>query len=387
MWLGLILLLASLVVLCSCLVLLVKVLKSVLRGKIVSMVKKVVNAEFCGAGYLGMLVGAVMTMLVQSSSIFTSVLTPLVGMNVIKLENMYPLTLGSNIGTTATGLLAAMAADGDKLEAALQIALVHLFFNISGIILFFPIPQSRLPIKLAKIMGNTTAKYRWFAGFYLIMMFLVLPGTVFALSMAGTIPLAIVLCLVMSTATIVIITNVMQNKFPQRLPEKMRTWDFLPFEWMHSLEPLDRLFTHILDAFKRCCPCCCKDKSKQKEGTKTVAVIDEAQPLNLSNSGSHIYIPNDSFPVVVISREPSREIKTFNFCNSQQQTILPQDLETKLAQEYDLESGYGSLEASRIASRIATPCNTPCNSERSSPSTSTLHSRAPSVLDLKESKL
>lgn len=55
-------------------------------------------------GYLAILIGCIMTILVQSSSIFTSALTPLAGIGVISLERIYPLTLGSNIGTTTTGM-------------------------------------------------------------------------------------------------------------------------------------------------------------------------------------------------------------------------------------------------------------------------------------------
>lgn len=55
------------------------------------------------ADYLAIFVGCIMTILVQSSSIFTSALTPLAGIGVISLERIYPLTLGSNIGTTTTG--------------------------------------------------------------------------------------------------------------------------------------------------------------------------------------------------------------------------------------------------------------------------------------------
>ena len=170
-------------------------------------------------GYLALLIGAVVTFLVQSSSVFTSTLTPLVGTGLFSLERAYPLTLGgnrvivcyqclissqrdsssrlqdlrklslypnvtifqpsfflsfciglnmilisyipgSNIGTTTTGLLAALASDGDKLKSSLQIALCHLFFNISGILLFYPVPFMRWPIPLAKIMGRTVAQYR-----------------------------------------------------------------------------------------------------------------------------------------------------------------------------------------------------------------------------------
>lgn len=55
-------------------------------------------------GLIAMGIGAGVTVLVQSSSITTSVLTPLVGVGAIQLEQMFPLTLGANIGTTVTGL-------------------------------------------------------------------------------------------------------------------------------------------------------------------------------------------------------------------------------------------------------------------------------------------
>jgi sodium-dependent phosphate cotransporter len=74
-----------------------------------------------------------MTILVQSSSIFTSTLTPLVGLGIITVERVYPFTLGSNIGTTITGILAALTANTPKeLRNSLQIALCHTFFNIFG---------------------------------------------------------------------------------------------------------------------------------------------------------------------------------------------------------------------------------------------------------------
>ena len=63
-------------------------------------------------------------------------------------------------GTTTTGILAALASDSQHLEKTLQIALCHLFFNISGIALYYPIPFMRWPIPVAKILGATVAKYR-----------------------------------------------------------------------------------------------------------------------------------------------------------------------------------------------------------------------------------
>lgn len=71
-------------------------------------IKKYVNSDYqfpmsLIVGYIAILIGCIMTILVQSSSIFTSALTPLAGIGVISIERIYPLTLGSNIGTTTTG--------------------------------------------------------------------------------------------------------------------------------------------------------------------------------------------------------------------------------------------------------------------------------------------
>merc|ERR1719331_2180924 len=113
------------------------------------------------SGYLAMFVGMGLTIMVQSSSITTSALTPLVGVGVIQLETMYPTVLGANIGTCVTGVLAALAADSSKLYLTLQVAYSHLLFNLTGIVLFYVFfPLRPAPIKAAKFLGDTTAKYR-----------------------------------------------------------------------------------------------------------------------------------------------------------------------------------------------------------------------------------
>ena len=101
---GVILLIISLVMLCSCLMGMVKLLNSLLGEKVKEAIRTGVNKDIpvhgLGwlTGYLAMLVGAVLTVLVQSSSVFTSTLTPLAGAGLVTLERAYPLTLGSNIG-------------------------------------------------------------------------------------------------------------------------------------------------------------------------------------------------------------------------------------------------------------------------------------------------
>uniref|UniRef100_A0A3Q1ECN1 Sodium-dependent phosphate transport protein 2B n=1 Tax=Acanthochromis polyacanthus TaxID=80966 RepID=A0A3Q1ECN1_9TELE len=260
---GLILLAVSLFVLCSCLILIVKLLNSMLKGQVAVVIKKVLNTDFpfpfaWVTGYLAILVGAGMTFLVQSSSIFTSAITPLVGIGVISLERAYPLTLGSNIGTTTTAILAAMASPGDKLANSLQIAICHFFFNIMGIILWYPIPFMRVPIRLARGLGNRTAKYRWFAAFYLILCFLVLPLLIFALSLAGWQVLVGVGVPIVVLLVFVIIVNVMQSRWPRYLPKVLRNWNFLPRP-MHSMAPWDRMVTSSLTFCGTRCCCCCKN--------------------------------------------------------------------------------------------------------------------------------
>ena len=232
-----------------------------LRGSIATMVKKVMNAQFPGpcryvTEYVIMLLGAGLTILVQSSSIFTSAMTPLVGIGVLSLERMYPLTLGSNIGTTGTSILAAFASDASMLPLTLQVALCHLFFNIFGILIWYPIPFMRIPIPLAKSLGNTTAEYRWFAPVYLIMMFLVLPGIVLGLSIVGWQYLVGFGTPFLVLAIFVVIINVLQRKKPKVLPTKLRTWDFLPLA-LHSLEPLDRVIRGML----LMCKCRCSQRN------------------------------------------------------------------------------------------------------------------------------
>ncbi|XP_052832745.1 sodium-dependent phosphate transport protein 2B isoform X2 [Octopus bimaculoides] len=251
---GLLLLFISLLILCLCLMFIVKLLHSLLRGSIAKVIRKLVNQDFPGTcsfvtGYLAILIGAGLTMLVQSSSIFTSSITPLVGLGIISIERMYPLTLGSNIGTTTTGILAAIAQD-DHLKESLQVALCHLFFNLTAILFFYPVPFTRFPINLAKFLGNTTAKYRWFAIMYLIFMFFVFPAIVLALSFTSVIALIVVLVPVILLVITVAIIKTLQAKKPHLLPKKLQNWKFLP-EWMRSLAPYDRVFRKIFSICKK----------------------------------------------------------------------------------------------------------------------------------------
>ena len=216
-----------------------------------------------------------MTMLLQSSSIFTSSLTPLVGMGVVSLERMYPLTLGSNIGTTATGMLAAFAQDQDRIKFALQIALCHLFFNISGILLFYPIPKFRPPIKMAKYLGCQTAKYRWFALAYLVMFFFLLPAAGFGLSIVSWIALLAVFGPIVLIIIIIFVIKLIQHRCPSSLPAKFQNWKWLP-KCLRSLEPLDRAIMRLSCNCYLCRLChCCKGIYAEYEEEDVKVVIGE----------------------------------------------------------------------------------------------------------------
>merc|ERR1719331_802618 len=156
-----------------------------------------------------MAVGLFVTICVQSSSITTSALTPLVGIGVLSVERMYPTVLGANIGTCITGVLAALAADASKLYLTLQVAYAHLFFNLSGIVIFYVIwPMRALPINAAKFLGDTTSKYRWFAVAYLFFCFLGIPAVIMGISIGSTVAVIVVLAIALTIIVLIILINV-----------------------------------------------------------------------------------------------------------------------------------------------------------------------------------
>jgi sodium-dependent phosphate cotransporter len=237
-----------------------------ISGTMATVIQKTVNADIPYVpwltGYLAILVGAAATFLLQSSSVFTSALTPLVGMGIITVSRTYPLTLGSNIGTTTTAMLAALTASADKLKDSIQVSLCHLFFNLTAIVIFYPIPFMRWPIPLAKGLGRITAQYRWFAFAYLLGAFLIIPLFVLGLSLADPSGIAL-LCVLIPVGIIIIfvvIVNLLQQKYPKILPSKLKTWDWLPL-CLRSLAPTDKL---MMKAIGLCS--CCKKALKDDDG-------------------------------------------------------------------------------------------------------------------------
>lgn len=151
-----------------------------MRSLVADRVERSVNAMLSrGGGFVALTLGLLITIAVQSSSITTSILIPLAGAGVVALRNAYPVTLGANVGTTITALLASLAASSPE---SLTVALAHTTFNVLGIFLLYVIPLARdLPIIGAERLADVAVKRRTMAVVYVAFMFIILPLIVVAL--------------------------------------------------------------------------------------------------------------------------------------------------------------------------------------------------------------
>jgi sodium-dependent phosphate cotransporter len=123
--------------------------------------------------------GMVITGGIQSSSVTTSLMVPLVASGKVKLSNSFPFVMGANIGTTLTALLAAFT----KTDAAVSLALVHLIMNMIGVLIFLPFPVlRRIPVKLAYKFGAMTLESRIIGFSYILFTFFLLPFTLIYLN-------------------------------------------------------------------------------------------------------------------------------------------------------------------------------------------------------------
>ena len=159
--------------------LLVKVLRTALHTR----VESTVNEALGRSATVAILVGALVTAMVQSSSITTSVLVPLGGAGLLKLEQAFPVTIGANIGTTFTALLAAMAVSGPNAAAGLQIALVHLLFNLAGLAIIYPVRRvRRAPLAVARGVTRLALRSRKLTIVWVALLFYGLPSLCIAVA-------------------------------------------------------------------------------------------------------------------------------------------------------------------------------------------------------------
>ncbi len=122
--------------------------------------------------YRSFLFGTLLTGLIQSSSLISSLIVPIVANNKLSLKRAFPFLMGANVGTTLTALLAAFPES----EAALSVALAHFLFNFIGVLIFLPIkPIRRIPLKLARRIGRATIQNRLMGFIYVVITFFVIP--------------------------------------------------------------------------------------------------------------------------------------------------------------------------------------------------------------------
>ena len=176
---GILLVLFSAILIFGSLLLLVKLMRSATQSSI-----EVFITRFLGQNPLrSILLGALVTVMVQSSSITTSLLVPLAGAGLLTLEQAFPVTIGANVGTTVTALLATLAVSGANAQAGVEIALVHVLFNLSGIVLIYPVPFiRRLPLLAARRLAQSAVESRKWALLYVAGLFYGLPSILVVLN-------------------------------------------------------------------------------------------------------------------------------------------------------------------------------------------------------------
>lgn len=142
------------------------VMKSLVVRRLTAFFNKVIFRN----AFVGMFFGMIFTAILQSSSVTTSLIVPLAGAGLVTLEQVFPYTLGANVGTTITALMASLVTQN---PTAVAVALTHLLFNVFGIAIFLPLKA--VPIFLAKQMAALAVKNRAVPIIFILMTFIVIP--------------------------------------------------------------------------------------------------------------------------------------------------------------------------------------------------------------------
>ncbi len=172
-WAGLVLIVVGIALILLSIMYLGIALKSVFVGK----AQRLLQAAVGKGPVTGIFSGTLVTVLVQSSSTTTSLIVPLAGSGVIGLRHVFPFTLGANIGTTITALLAATAITGPTHAVAHQIAIAHFLYNLVGVIVIYGIPWLReVPITGAEWLARLGSERKWLAILYIILAFFGIPA-------------------------------------------------------------------------------------------------------------------------------------------------------------------------------------------------------------------
>ena len=150
-----------------------KLLQVLMVGKAKTVLERTVG----GSPLVAMGAGAGVTAVVQSSSVTTSMMVPFAASGTLTTRQIYPLTLGANVGTTITAVLAAFAGTSADAGFALQIALVHVLFNVFGIMIIYGLPFLRmLPVRAAEKLAALAVDHKSIVAGWVISVFLIVPA-------------------------------------------------------------------------------------------------------------------------------------------------------------------------------------------------------------------
>lgn len=145
----------------------------VLKSLVLARVERFFQKYIFRTAPLGFLLGVFLTVLVQSSSITTSIVVPLLGAGVLTITQVYPYMLGANVGTTITAFLASFATGS---HVAVTVAFAHLIFNAYGIAIFWPL--KRIPLAMSRLLAEYTQRSRLVPILYIAVAFFIIPAVV-----------------------------------------------------------------------------------------------------------------------------------------------------------------------------------------------------------------
>jgi sodium-dependent phosphate cotransporter len=157
-------------------------LTKVLRSLVLERVERFFDRVLFRNALTAYVVGLMLTFIVQSSSITTSLAVPLVGAGLLTIYQVYPYTLGANLGTTFTALIASFATAAETSAAArvgVALAFSHMIFNILGASIWYPL--RRVPISVALWHARHSAHSKRWAVLHVVLLFFVLPIVVIGL--------------------------------------------------------------------------------------------------------------------------------------------------------------------------------------------------------------
>lgn len=150
-----------------------KYLTKLIKSLVIERLEAFFDSHIFKTALRAMFFGLLITVMVQSSSITTSLIVPMAGAGILSLRQIFPYSLGTNIGTTITAILASLVSGT---LAPVAVAFSHLLFNICGILIIWPIPIIRnIPIKMAEWMAGKAVQNRIFPILYIIIAFFIIP--------------------------------------------------------------------------------------------------------------------------------------------------------------------------------------------------------------------